>query len=227
MSSFYLVALFGVFVYFCGSKVFDCMDGIQREEWNVAAFESTLQHFGRIKYQYMGNLTQLEVRQNRILNLSYADIGDLDTESLKTAMVQYLQSLNESKLVINESVTVMQSICDQAESLVETVRITQQNMMNDANGTKLSPYNPTRLIWNVYYIYTGMQLTEKHKEYLEMLRSLCLQSKRVLDIQRDFMQQTRFTEFLALIKSDIELMTHVEKTRNFVDEVLFFEFMDL
>ena len=199
------------------------MDGIQREEWNVADFESHLAHFGKIKYHFMGNLTVLERRQDRLLNLSYAADGDIDIEQLNEAMVLYLNSLNESKLTINESVSAMQMICDECQALMETVKETQEGMMDDTNGTSLSPYNPTRLIWNVYYIYFGMSLSGKCKEYSTVMESLCLQSGRVLSIQRDFMRQTRFTQLLTLIEGDSKLTILIGNTRDFVDELLFFE----
>merc|ERR1712130_644533 len=132
----------------------------------------------------------------------------------------YLKSLNQSKKAMNESVVLMQYVYDSCIDLVNTVHATKSQQ--DQNNT-LSEYNPFQLIWNIYYIYTGTALEDKCHSYSNVLSSLIHSIKRILSMQRDFLQQTKTQTLLNKMQSNSKAMTQIIATINFLNQLMFFE----
>lgn len=221
MQSWLIILILGIVAYFISSAIFDYMDKLKREEWNVSIFEEKLQEFNSIQYIYVNNLTILENYQNRLLNY-YDDQNKLipfDIIDLEDDINNYLLSLNESKKSMIQSQELLQNVVSSCYSLINTVYASKEKMKVN---NSVSDYNPIRLIWNIYYLYTGTALEEKCKSYQEILNQLMSSIKHVLSISRDFVQQTEFNK-LVLEINEIDIKQKVIYTEKFINKELVFE----
>eukprot|EP01083_Nonionella_stella_P165697 551937_1 len=220
MQTYIIIAVTTIICYGISSWILDYMDGIKREEWNVAQFEEELQRFTSIKYNCMSNLSLLETNQNKLYGYNHMDDGDISIDELKEHLLLYIQSVNNSKHAIDESVLLLQSIYDSCTALIDVALHSKTQQMQNST---LSDYNPVQLMWNIYYLYTGTAMEEKCKDYLNILNSFKLSMKRILSIQRDFVRHTQFSRLLNKIEAHSNLMIQVTFTIDFLDELLSFE----
>ena len=168
----------------------------------------------------MNNLTILERNQNKLYNYSLGDnLIQCDVKELESDIQSYLRSLNESKISMIESKNLLQSVCDSCHQLLDTVYESKERQ--NENNT-ISDYNPVRLVWNVYYIYAGSALEEKCTSYQNILNQMIMSIKRILSMQRDFFEQTKFTQLIAKIE-DNSIKEQITYTQYFINQELPFE----
>ena len=220
MRQYVVVLVLGIISYFIGVRIFDYMDYMKREEWNVIDLEQHLRDFAQIKYNFMTNLTELESNQDTLMKHAFLDEENIEMDVLAEDILIYLQSLNESMRAMNESVVLMRFVSDSCKDLIDTLHASQsQQTENDT----LSQYNPLRLLWNVHHIYTAMAMDEKCKSYATMLESLILSSKHILSLQRDFLSKTKIRSLFDKFHSDSDIHAQITGTIQFVERAMFFE----
>eukprot|EP01083_Nonionella_stella_P165698 551939_1 len=135
MQTYIIIAVTTIICYGISSWILDYMDGIKREEWNVAQFEEELQRFTSIKYNCMSNLSLLETNQNKLYGYNHMDDGDISIDELKEHLLLYIQSVNNSKHAIDESVLLLQSIYDSCTALIDVALHSKtQQMQNSTNS---------------------------------------------------------------------------------------------
>lgn len=224
MFTYIMVAIIGIIMYFVAGMIFDNMDHTARIQFGAPKFEKNLENFETIKYNYMSNLTLLEINQNKLYNYSVGDnFKNINIDILEKDIFIYLKSLNQSKFAMNNSVKLMEKICISCNELIENIHFEKEKL---SENNTISEYNPVRLIWNVYYIYAQSSIEEKCKSYSNILNSMTRSIQRILNIQRDFLQHTKFTRLVDKIIKNYTLTTQITNTQTFIDEKFSFEIDD-